>query len=132
MPARSRHLGLSVFAAAALLSACGSSPAPSGADSGPCGAPAVGSCDQTSPEHLCTDYDGGSVLLGMAESSCTSMGGTWSATPCSHTASLGGCRSTPSSCVTTIGWYYEGGSVLDAATLMSACDTAAPGSYVAP
>lgn len=125
-------VALALCALTSCDSSSGTDAGPSGSDAGPCGAPAVGSCDLTSPEHVCTDYDGGGDWVAMAETSCAAMGGTWSSTPCSRASSLGGCRSTSSSCGTTIGWYYEGGSVADAASLMTLCNTSVPDSYVAP
>ncbi|MCU1283123.1 MAG: hypothetical protein JWM53_6669 [bacterium] len=99
----------------------------------------VNSCDLrtgTMNLYACRDYDGlDSAGVQAQRANCLDPSihggttGTWSAAPCSHDGSLGGCRTVDSSGTTTL-WSYPGaGSSVQ--NVMNTC-AFAMGTYVAP
>ena len=92
------------------------------------GTPSQGSCDSRPAMTVCTEHVSGYdvSLLSILESTCTSMGGTWSSGPCPRTGAVGGCLLSGGT-ATDIQWVYSG----DASFHMSNCASGG-GTWITP
>ncbi|PSM31402.1 hypothetical protein [Haliangium sp. UPWRP_2] len=105
-----------------------------------CGASdaSVYSCDErtaaTMPQQYCQEYAGLSsqALVDPYKAACP---GTWGASACSHTGSLGGCRAAPVAGITITNWFYPDSAqgLNTSADVMTRCAQGSnPGTFVAP
>jgi hypothetical protein len=100
-----------------------------------CGGATGASCDLTRVVTIayCQDYEGDySSLMMTLSAQCTQAGGVFRNSLCSHTGSVGGCRSTGGQSI-VITWFYPstGAGGYTAATTMQQCATS-NGTYVNP
>ena len=97
-----------------------------------CGGTPTGSCNvnSTSQGGYCQEYTAEADVLAVYQSSCPQAGGVYSASACTRTGAVGGCRTTNASPQITItNWFYSA-SGATAQSVMQACDGS--GTFVAP
>jgi hypothetical protein len=93
------------------------------------------SCDFQGNASLgyCQEYTATPDILKPYEDACKSSAGTYAASACSHTGSVGGCKSTTASpAITITNWFYSKSGMTND-TVMSSCSASGNGAtYVAP